>query len=75
MLIVTATSNIMHKTENDKMLSSIEIWAHVTMKSNKLYVDVSKYSIHLGLNSARDWKWLMVHETENGSVLIETENA
>ena len=60
MLFLTATSNIMHETENDKMLGSIEIWAQVTMKSIKLYVDVSKYSLQLGLNSARDWKWLCV---------------
>ena len=46
MLFLTATSNIMHKTENDKMLGSIEIWAQVTMKSIKLYVDVSKYALH-----------------------------
>ena len=41
MLIGTATSNIMHETENEKML---------------------------------DWKWLMVHETENDSLEHETEN-
>ena len=46
MLIVKVTSNIMHETENDKMLGSIEIWAQVTMKSIKLYVDVSKYALH-----------------------------
>ena len=74
MLFLTATSNIMHEIENDKMLGSIEIWAQVTMKSIKFYLDVSKYSLLLGFNSARDWKWFLVHETENGSVLHETEN-
>ena len=46
MLFLTANSNIMHMTENDKMLGSIEIWAQMTMKSIILYVDVSKYALH-----------------------------
>ena len=47
MLIVTATSNIVHETENDKMLGSIKICAQMTMKSIKLYVDVSNYCFFL----------------------------
>ena len=75
MLIVTATSNIVHETENDKMLGSIEIWAQVTMKSIKFNLDMSNILFTWDLIVHETKNGSLVQETENGSVLQETENA